>query len=725
MKKLFFLFLFPAFITLGQVNFDNFTTLQSSGPIPSDFSSLARDKVANDDRRNVSLSEKSDEVFKQNIHYSLDYIIHSGQCIYGDPISVYIDQVAQKLLKDDKQLYSKLRFYTLKSNVSNAFSTHQGIIVFTTGLISQFANETQLAYVLAHEIMHYKEEHVVQTFEWKLQNKYNRENLNQFNNYSKEKEFEADSKAVDLCLKAGYSATEIYNSFDVLMFCHLPFDEITFPLDYFNSPLFYVPEKEYTTEVFPIKIDEAYDDENSTHPNVEKRKEVIRPALEKSFGEGSSFLDNPEEFYKIRNYARFESVRTSIMDMELSKALYQIFLLEKEFPGNYALARWKAHAWQGLLNAKLNGYWTDVTVLKRELEGESAVLHQYIKKLDKYAVASHTLRSITDALTDFPESEELRKLRTSTMKIIAASGNWSWNKYSETAFEEAFAPETELQDTVSAADTIVVETVAEPEPLSKYDRIKGTGTVKNNSSLVANDSTKYYFYGISDLMADRSFLNEFKEYEKELEHKKSERSSNSKKKKTTPVIGQRLIVVEPSTAFYTKRKHDFKKTDIYQNKLINAITSVAQKENIKLYDYSTVSLNQGGTDMFNQRNTMMNYLRQYASIQEPDYFVPVDYELLQNIQQKCGTSKVLFSWTEYSSGSRGVAGSILMGVLIPPALPAMMLKSLATYRTCEISFIVMDMEQGEVQYLQSSRIHSNGGSLVLKSEVHNLFHAKK
>lgn len=725
MKKLFFLFLFPAFMTLGQVNFDNFTTLQSSGPIPSDFSSLARDKVANDDRRNVSLSEKSDEVFKQNIHYSLDYIIHSGQCIYGDPISVYIDQVAQKLLKDDKQLYSKLRFYTLKSNVSNAFSTHQGIIVFTTGLISQFANETQLAYVLAHEIMHYKEEHVVQTFEWKLQNKYNRENLNQFNNYSKEKEFEADSKAVDLCLKAGYSATEIYNSFDVLMFCHLPFDEITFPLDYFNSPLFYVPEKEYTTEVFPIKIDEAYDDENSTHPNVEKRKEVIRPALEKSFGEGSSFLDNPEEFYKIRNYARFESVRTSIMDMELSKALYQIFLLEKEFPGNYALARWKAHAWQGLLNAKLNGYWTDVTVLKRELEGESAVLHQYIKKLDKYAVASHTLRSITDALTDFPESEELRKLRTSTMKIIAASGNWSWNKYSETAFEEAFSPETELQDTVSAADTIVVETVAEPEPLSKYDRIKGTGTVKNNSSLVANDSTKYYFYGISDLMADRSFLNEFKEYEKELENKKSERSSNSKKKKTTPVIGQRLIVVEPSTAFYTKRKHDFKKTDIYQNKLINAITSVAQKENIKLYDYSTVSLNQGGTDMFNQRNAMMNYLRQYASIQEPDYFVPVDYELLQNIQQKCGTSKVLFSWTEYSSGSRGVAGSILMGVLIPPALPAMMLKSLATYRTCEISFIVMDMEQGEVQYLQSSRIHSNGGSLVLKSEVHNLFHAKK
>ena len=193
MKKMCFLLMFPVVITWGQADFNNFTTLQSSGKIPNDFSSLAKEKVANDDNRNSGLSEKSDEEFKRNIHYSLDLIIHSGQCVYGDPISVYIDKVAKNLLKNDKKLYSKLRFYTLKSNVSNAFSTHQGIIVFTTGLISQFANEAQLAYVLAHEIIHYQEEHVVQTFEWKQQNKYSRDNLNQFNNYSKEKELDRKS----------------------------------------------------------------------------------------------------------------------------------------------------------------------------------------------------------------------------------------------------------------------------------------------------------------------------------------------------------------------------------------------------------------------------------------------------------------------------------------------------------------------------------------------------
>lgn len=728
MKKICFLFAFSVFITTGQIDLNKFTTLQSSGKIPSDFSALTREKVAGDNQRNTSLTEKSDEEFKQNIHYSIDQIIHSGQCIYGDPISVYVDKIAQRLLKDDKELYSKLRFYTLKSNVSNAFSTHQGIIVFTTGLISQFANETQLAYVLAHEIVHYQEEHVVQTFEWKLQHEYNRENIGQFNNYSKEKEFEADSKAVDMCLKAGYSATEIYNSFDVLMFCHLPFDEIKFPSDYFNTPLFFVPEKEFTTESFPIKIDEAYDDENSTHPNVEKRKETILPYLENQFGTGSAFIGTSDEFTTIRNYARFESVRTSIIDLELSKALYQLFLLEKEFPDNYALTRWKTHTWLGLLNAKLNGHWTDVTVPKQKLEGESAVLYQYLKKLDKYAVSSHALRTVTDALAVYPDSEELKKIRSSMMKIIAASGSWSWTKYSDIPFEKAFEAKTEAKDSLTSAVTDSTNVSTTSEPLSKYDRIKGTGTGKSTSSAIVSDSSKYYLYGISDLISDKSFMSEFKEYQDEADKLSAEQSAKKKSgssKSTSSVVGERLIVVEPSTVYITRRNYDFEKTDMYQNKLIEAINYTSQKEGVKLFDYSTMSLNQGGTDVFNQRNTMMNYLRQYAELPEATHFVPVDFELIQHIQQRCGTSRVLFSWTEYYTNARGTIGSVITGAIIPPLFPSMLLAGFSKYKLCEISFIVFDMEEGNVSYVQSNKMKTSGGSLVLKSEVHNLFNAKK
>lgn len=721
MKKIGFLLSFVAFLTHGQIDFKNFTTLQSVGTIPSDFADLASEKVANDKGRNDNLSEKSDEFFKRNVHYSMDQMLHSGQCVYGDPISVYIDKIAQKLLKDDQELYSKLRFYTLKSNVSNAFSTHQGIIVFTTGLISQFANETQLAYVLAHEIVHYKENHVVQTFEWKLQNKYSRENLNQFNNYSKDKEFEADSKAVDICLNAGYSATEIYNSFDVLMFSHLPFDEIKFPIDYFNNSLLFVPEKEFTTEKFPIKIDEAYDDKNSTHPNVEKRKETIHPFLEKRFGEGTANIGSIDEFNLIRNCARFESVRTSLLDVEYAKALYQIFLLDKEFPQNYTLTRWKAHAWTGLLRAKINGFWSDAVVSKKSLEGESAVLYEYIRKLDKFALATHALRAITDGLKAFPESEELTQLRTSTMKVLA-SNNWSWSKYSKVPFEEAFAP---LNDTLSVkTDSLEVKEVK--ESTSKYDRIKGAGTGSKTTSVSINDSTKYFYFGLSDLMSNSSFLNEFKEYQTEYDTKQEvKKQKKTNKKDTKPIIGERLIVVEPTTTYVKNRKLNFEKGDQYQNKLAEAIQEVANKQNVKLFNYSTSTLKENGTDAFNQRSTMMNYLRQFASLKEPENFVSVDFELIQKIQQNCGTTKVLFSWTDYSANTKRPLGAVIVGTTVPLMFPAMFLLGLSKYKDVEIIFVVIDLEKGQVEYSQSRNIDSAGGKLILKSEAYNLFKSKK
>ena len=79
--------------------------------------------------------------------------------------------MANKLLEKEPKLRKELRFYTIKSNVTNAFSTDQGIIVVTSGLISQITSEAHLAYILAHEIAHYTEKHVVEGFEYRTRNK--------------------------------------------------------------------------------------------------------------------------------------------------------------------------------------------------------------------------------------------------------------------------------------------------------------------------------------------------------------------------------------------------------------------------------------------------------------------------------------------------------------------------------------------------------------------------
>ena len=110
----------------SQKDFNNFITSQSVGTISEDFSSLTYEKIKADLKESKrDLYKSNEKKFLKNIHYGIDDILHSGLVIYGDEISNYVSSVADKLLSDDKSLRSKLRFYTIKSNATNAFSTDQ------------------------------------------------------------------------------------------------------------------------------------------------------------------------------------------------------------------------------------------------------------------------------------------------------------------------------------------------------------------------------------------------------------------------------------------------------------------------------------------------------------------------------------------------------------------------------------------------------------------------
>jgi predicted Zn-dependent protease len=125
----------------------------------------------------------------------------SGKVIFNDPVTIYINKVADYILADEPELRKKLRFYTLKTNTPNAFSTDQGVVLVTTGLIAQLENEAQLGFILCHEIIHYIEKHVRNGY---VENKnitkgrgeYSglsyRSRISQLSKYSKDLEFEAD-----------------------------------------------------------------------------------------------------------------------------------------------------------------------------------------------------------------------------------------------------------------------------------------------------------------------------------------------------------------------------------------------------------------------------------------------------------------------------------------------------------------------------------------------------
>jgi len=112
-------------------------------------SNSATDKVINEQRKinskKISKKEKAlEKEFALNSNFGIDDILFSGKVLYGDPLSNYINKVADKVLKDQPKLRSELRFYVLKSYSVNAFSTNQGIIFVTVGFLSQIENEAQI-----------------------------------------------------------------------------------------------------------------------------------------------------------------------------------------------------------------------------------------------------------------------------------------------------------------------------------------------------------------------------------------------------------------------------------------------------------------------------------------------------------------------------------------------------------------------------------------------------
>ena len=162
MTRIYILFLFFTIYIFSSAQ-EKFTyiPLKSEGGIPSDFLGLSSEKFEQDkiliDKKSKRSIRKSKERFYLKSNYYLEELLHSGKVIFNDPVSVYSKKVLEKILKDDSELFSKIRIYTLETPAVNAFSFDNGVILVTLGLLAQLENEAQLAYILSHELIHEKE----------------------------------------------------------------------------------------------------------------------------------------------------------------------------------------------------------------------------------------------------------------------------------------------------------------------------------------------------------------------------------------------------------------------------------------------------------------------------------------------------------------------------------------------------------------------------------------
>lgn len=587
------IFFLLSFQLNGQ-DISNFNGLKSEGEVPEEFNILSSEKVKQEiqtiSNNGNRTDRKSTERFILESHYFIDKVLSNGAILYNEKLCQYVSKVADELLKDDLELRKKLRFYIIKSQSVNAFATDRGSIFLTVGLLAQLENEAQLAFILSHEIVHYKNSHsrtgyVENERIERGDGKYQRENWNKElnkNKYSKELELEADIEGLTYYLKSNYCLEELHSVFYILQYAHIPIDDITFDTNYFNDTHFTLSSEYFNKELSPIEAIDDEDDQYLTHPNINKRRSVVSSEIEGKSNEGRlKFINSEKEFNDVRLLARFELSYLFTKDRMYAESIYNSYLLLKDYPTNKFLKTNIGYCLYALAKYKNEGRIYKVLTDYDKVQGQSQQVHYLFEKIEGKTLNTLAVKYLWELKQEFKDDEFIATITKDALhELMLESGARKLD------YKKVFP--TNEDENVSEKDST---------SLSKYDKIISKSESPENESA----------YAFVKLFQDEEFNDLINKYEKEYVEKVKngdeyeEEMSERKKDKIGRALGiDKVVMVSPNYKridlrkkineqyeFSESRKEDFieinekcaKKTDVELKTISNTYFESTEKYN--------------------------------------------------------------------------------------------------------------------------------------------------
>lgn len=728
---------------IAQVDFNNYQPLKSVGPVPTDFSTPTRLKVKQSDKERLKdLSAKERSVFVEEVNYAIDELLKSGKVTFGDPVSQYIQTIGNRLTNDSPELKGKLRFYAYNTNEANAFSTDQGMVFVTTGLIAQMTNEAQLAFVLAHEIVHYQEKHVLDLYDYSTSNKkfsYN-EKVRLFSKYSRDNEFEADQKAVKMVHMAGYTNLEINKTFDVLMYSYLPFEELPFDVSYFNNEMMFVPLKATDIQRNEITAKSFYNDRFNSHPNIQKRKDELDKEIAKFADWGSTLNYDEKLFQEIRTICRFEFVLNDVYDLKNIDALYSIYILEKQFPQSRFLKNCKSQVWLEMMkytkrsNSGMNyGFGASPYYDSYGYEGNISILSRLIGGMDKEQKVAFGLRIIRDNYLKDTMDQLATKMWDKAIEFAAYNKDFEVEQFSKMTFHQAIERFRKQK-----AENDSIKEVAEHTSYlwDKYQTIKNLKSGITEVNQV--DSSKFYLYGISDLIKDQAFNARLLHFKNKLKNEESEEDAifemtdeeldnyYQNENKTALHIGMdSVLMINPFVFEIVGYKRlDYKKSDELEAKFLKSVASVANSYDLNIKQLDRSEQQALTADDYNRLSQLLRSLEKRVDNRGINAFM-LDLEALHEIQKHYGSKHLMLMDLQhtYDSGI-GVGNGVLFTVLFPIGMVYFPIAILSGHET-ELNAYVMDLDDGKLVIDKNYYANEPASEKFLKLRLDALFHQLK
>ncbi|MCW3104172.1 MAG: Peptidase family [Bacteroidetes bacterium] len=679
-KTAFFVFIFGSVTGTCKAQFDqNYTPLSSAGTLPPEFLTTARALSEQEIAEMGSVKDKSaKKQFIISNNYFLRDLLLSGDVLVNDPLSKYVNRVADELLKGQPALRQQLHIYVTRSPDVNAYAFDKGFIFVNAGLLAQLENEAQLAYILAHEITHVIRKHSVTQYieNIKLENgtsNYERGTMEERAlaryRFSKEQESEADAEGLKLMKQSGYSIKAMNGAFDVLQYSYLPFELLDFKKSFFEDEYLVLPDTLFLKKTSEVKSNDDYDDTKSTHPNIRKRRGAIEPELKVS-DEGSrkKYLVSESEFKNVRETARFELCRLYLMERDYMNAIYAAYILSQRYPDNLYLKKVISKAMYNVLvnkpvsnsNVVSSGSISigsgNSTMSSKQytvpdyttIEGASQRVYYMFDGMNSLELNTVALAYTYKAHKQFPADSVLSNLTDSMFSAMVNRNTMFLNDFSKSTKSEL-----KMKDSVPVAES----TEAEQEE-SKYSKIK-----KQQQKTEIETDENFTKYALVGLLKDEEFVTRFTKMAKGLtqkpltdEYAKTAKPKKKKKKKNeVPLLGiDKVIFLDP---FYMKVKNDhgtlsvkFYDSEEHQQVLAEIQKKCAEKLNLEYVTVTTKSITEGEISKYNDNAVLNDWLGERFSHGDNNLEMVTSSEYIQQLIKSAGTKYIAWSGVYNSKG---------------------------------------------------------------------------
>lgn len=622
--------------------FRNYSPLQSANNLPDNFLKTSLDKYHEGKWTNESESDdRKLKKFKEN-HllantYKVDYLLFSGRVLTGDPVTEYINSVASRLLANNPQLMGELSFYTYKSSSPNAFCTHNGIILVSLGLISRLHTEAELAFVLSHEIAHYRQKHHVGQLEEKyeiLKGKGHNtratfeEKLDRYYLYAKNDEMEADSLGLLMHLDAGFSCGSAKSLIDVLLFSYLPYREEAFDVSFFDMDNMVIPRCFFSDSVAAIAIDDTYEDRFEEHPSIRKRKEAVWRIVEQNWHKCNlqkDFLVSDMVFEQVREISRFEVVALDLQRRNYGNAIYNAYLLLKKYPNNEYLNAAVAKALYGLAKYKNFDEYHRVARSFSKIQGESQQLHFFLRQLTAKQLTAIALKYVRKTRQEFPGCKYLQCYEADLMRELVIE-----NELTRSCFAQKL-PDKAVLDKMYNQD------------LSAGMRI------------CQRDAKDFYTLAFIEDLKDPVFCNTLDSLENTLEAKKNEQRLSYKEQEKAKaqalkkyqkygrnILAKKVVVLDPYVTIYGKNSDCYIDAENQKMLLDQEIQKIARQENLSIELINSKRLASSNISDYNSLSVLKEWMQERYAHGNIN-FIPLTFDKVKDFPRKYSTNYILYT----------------------------------------------------------------------------------